>query len=443
MGHIPDMEILLAGGTTKPARDLKVGDKLDTLHQHTLERGEHEVTYVRVIESPLLSLKLSGKTFKCSEEDVFYSPTKSSWLKATELKKGDKVSQLDGELEVEGSEKLGKGKSVELTVNGAHTYVCDGMLLHNKGGGGGSPPPPPPKTYTQKEVNKMKEDWHKKREAKYDKRLAGQKELWGAQEAARKSDYMLQQRNLYDDRLKTAKGEWKTAADARYDARLGEARTGWHDEAEKRYTSRLGEAKGRWGEEEKKRTAATQAEFDKKYGQLQGQYDTQAGKYGDLQSQYGELDKSYAERGKRYESLQGKYGDLQGRYGDLQGQYDTRGQEYSALQGRYGNLQGKYDKTYADYGDLKTKYGTRGDEYDALRSKYDRGKKTLERERTSRRRSTFGEGSPMASTPGGPGGISSDAQRQALLTGDYSFMDTDKGRARGGGRDDSWRRYLG
>ncbi len=438
MGQIPDMEILLAGGATKPARDLKVGDKLDTLHQHTLERGEHEVTYVRVIESPLLSLKLSGKTFECSEEDVFYSPTKSSWLKATELKKGDKVSQLNGELEVEGSEKLGKGKSVELTVDGAHTYVCDGMLLHNKGGGGGSPPPPPPKTYTQKEVDDMKKQWHTDREAKYDKRLAGQKELWGAQEAQRKAEYTLAQRDLYDERLGKAKIDWRTAADKRYDARLGEARTGWHTEAEKRYDTRLGEAKGRWGEEEKKRAAATQAEFDKKYGTLQGQYDISRDQYGQLQGQYGDLDKRYAERGQRYDALQG-------RYGDLEQKYDTRGREYSTLQGQYGDLRGKYDKTYADYGDLQTKYGTlegqygtRGDEYDALKSKYDRGKRTLDRERTTRRRADYGTAAPIASSS-----ISSDAQRQALLTGDYSFMNTDKGRARGGGRDDSWRKYLG
>ena len=98
-GLIHDMEILLAGGSTKPAKDLKVGDKLETLHQNTFAKGEHEVSYFRVVESPLLDLIFSNKTFKCSEEDLFYSPSKESWVKATELEKGDKVSQLDGELE--------------------------------------------------------------------------------------------------------------------------------------------------------------------------------------------------------------------------------------------------------------------------------------------------------------------------------------------------------
>ena len=49
------------------------------------------------------------------------------------------------------------------------------------GRGRSSPPPPPPKTYTQAEVDTMKEKWHTDREAKYDKRLAGQRDIWTAQ----------------------------------------------------------------------------------------------------------------------------------------------------------------------------------------------------------------------------------------------------------------------
>ena len=146
-GRIPEMEVLLAGGVKKPAGELKVGDKVETLHQHTLKKGEHEITYVRVIESPLLSLNLSGESFTCAEEDRFYSTNRKGWLNATDLVKGDKISRLEGEVEFQGSTKLGTGQSVELTVDEAHTYVCSDLLLHNKGGGGGSPPPPPPTTF--------------------------------------------------------------------------------------------------------------------------------------------------------------------------------------------------------------------------------------------------------------------------------------------------------
>jgi len=472
-GNIPDMEILLAGGSTKPAKDLKIGDKVETLHQNTFEKGEHEVTYVRVIESPLLSLNLSDKSFTCAEEDRFYSTNRKGWLHATDLVKGDKISQLDGEVEFKGSTKLGKGESVELTIDEAHTYICHDsrVLLHNKGGGGSPPPPPPPpKLYTEKEyqakLGEAKKGWHTDRQKVYDTRLAGQKELWGAQEAARKSAYALEQRDLYDTRLGEARGQWHTDAEGRYDRRLGEARTGWHTQAEKAYDTRLGKTKTAWESERDKQRAATQSAFDAKYGTLQGQY-------GDLQGKYEEEGKSYrgriSEAQKRQEELQGKYDTRGQEYSDLQSRYDTRGQEYDTLQGRYdkrgtdyenlqgrydkrgieyGDLQGKYEKRGREYGDLEGRWKQRGREYDTLKGRYGEEKRKRQRQDTGRRRGG-GIGSGEVYTPSLPSdgasnssGLSSDAQRKALLTGDYSFLQTDKGRGRTDRGTDSWKRYM-
>ena len=39
-------------------------------------------------------------------------------------------------------------------------------------------------------------------------------------------------------------------------------------------------------------------------------------------------------------------------------------------------------------------------------------------------------------------GLSSDKERHALLTGDYSFLTTDKGKERGQTGSDSWKKYL-
>ncbi len=61
---IPSMKILLSDGSSKPAGDLKVGDKLDTLHETTLKRGKHEVTYVEIIDSEVLLLNFSGNLLK-------------------------------------------------------------------------------------------------------------------------------------------------------------------------------------------------------------------------------------------------------------------------------------------------------------------------------------------------------------------------------------------
>jgi len=466
---IPDMEILLAGGATKAAKDLEVGDKLETLHQHTLEKGEHEVTYVRVIESPLLSLNFLGKAFTCSEEDLFYSTNKKGWLKATELKEGDKISQLKGELEFQSSKKLGKGPSVELTVDEAHTYVCDEVLLHNKGGSS-PPPPPPPKRYTQKEVDNMKKQWRKDRQAEYDKRYAGDKKLWEAQRDRDKAiwerDYSTQQRDLYDQRFTTAKADWHTAAEQRYDERLGRRKKDWHSAAETRYDKRFGEARTKWQSAADEAAAKRKAAWDTKFGEQEAAWGKKLGgveqawgkKYGDLDVRYKQQGKEYDEKLKkselsfrhenqsrlnlldRFNTLEGKYDTRDREYGDLQKRFMKRGQQYDTLEGRYGDLTGKY-------GDLEGRYRKRGREYDTLSQKYesrdrdyntlrgnydtlegryrgaqgdsDRYKRQYQRSQADRRRQSYGGRAP---SPAEQAGLDSDAERQALLTGDYSAL---------------------
>lgn len=291
-----------------------------------------------------------------------------------------------------------------------------------------SPAPPPAKTYTQAEVDQLKTDWQTKSQTDYDTRLAGQKDIWGANEAQRKAEYMLEQSNLYQDKLGTAKGEWQTAADARYDTRLGQERTAWHDTAEKQYDDRLSTAQGTWQSDADLKSQAAQAEFNKKYGALQGQYDTSQTDFRDLQGKYGQSQEDY-------QAAQDRYKNLTGKYDTLQGQYDTRGQEYSDLQGRYGQLEGDYE--------------SRGSDYDTLENRYDKAEKDLNRYQTDDRREDYGGGGRDTSysddgpaSNRGSSGLSSDQERHALLTGDYSFLTTDKGKERGQTGSDSWKKYL-
>ena len=290
-----------------------------------------------------------------------------------------------------------------------------------------SPAPPPAKTYTQAEVDKLKSDWQAKSQTDYDTRLAGQKDLWGAQEAQRKAEYILEQSNLYADKLATAKGDWQTAADARYDTRLGEARQGWHDLAEQAYDKRLTTAQGSWQSEADLKSKEAEAAFNKKYGALQGQYDTSQRDYQALQDKYGQSRMDYQHS--------------QDRYKDLQGKYDTRGQEYSDLQNRFGQLEGDYE--------------SRGSDYDTLENRYSQAEKDLNRYQTDERREDYGGGGrgdwgeretnyydDGPSSNRGSSGLSSDQERHALLTGDYSFLTTDKGKARGQTGSDSWKKYL-
>ena len=469
-GLIHNMEILLAGGSTKPAKDLKVGDKLETLHQHTFVKGEHEVSYFRVVESPLLDLIFSNKTFKCSEEDLFYSPSKESWVKATELEKGDKVSQLDGELEFESSKKLGKGKSIELTVEGAHTYVCDGVLLHNKGRKS--------KGYSQADVDAMKKQWHADAKGKYEKRLAGDKSLWEAQrdrdKAIWEKDYSDQQRTLYDERFKTAKADWRDRAKKRYDERFATAKDHWHTAAEQRYDDRFTTAQDQWQTAADQVAAAKEADWQTKYGTLEDdwtkKYEGQATNYDeklrqekaafrheneqrlDLLDRYNTLEGNYADRGR-------EYGDLEGRYGDLEKDYRKKGKKYSTLEGQYSDLDKRYGLLTGDYGDLEGRYGAlekdyrkRGAQYDTLTQDYEnlqeRGRGWGESRPGEAYIQVEGPGNPSwesrnprperdvhvpmveqeprppRQVPGGSSRrpLADDAERYALLTGDYSGL---------------------
>ena len=291
-----------------------------------------------------------------------------------------------------------------------------------------SPAPPPAKTYTQAEVDQLKSDWQTKSQTDYDTRLAGQKDIWGANEAQRKAEYILEQSNLYADKLATAKGDWQTAADARYDTRLGQERTAWHDAAESQYDKRLSTAQGAWQSDADLKSQAAQAEFNKKYGALQGQYDTSQSDFRDLQGKYGQSQEDY-------QAAQDRYKNLTGKYDTLQGQYDTRGQEYTDLQDRYGQLEGDYE--------------SRGSDYDTLENRYDKAEKDLNRYQTDDRREDYGGGGRDTSysddgpaSNRGSSGLSSDQERHALLTGDYSFLTTDKGKERGQTGSDSWKKYL-
>ena len=466
-GLIHDMEILLAGGSTKPAKDLKVGDKLETLHQNTFAKGEHEVSYFRVVESPLLNLIFSNKTFKCSEEDLFYSPSKESWVKATELEKGDKVSQLDGELEFKSSKKLGKGKSIELTVEGAHTYVCDGVLLHNKGGKS----KPKPKTYSQGEVDAMKKQWGIDSKAQYDKRYAGDKSIWEANrdrdKAIWEKDYSDQQRTQYDERFKTARENWRDKAKQRYDERFATAQDQWHSAAEQRYDDRFTTAQGEWQSAADQVAAAKEADWQTKYGTAQDdwtkKYEGQASDYDDKLRQeklaFRHENQSRLDLLDRYNTLEGDY-DKRGRdYGNLEKDYRKRGKKYSTLEGQYSDLDKRYGLLTGDYGALEDRYGNlekdyrkRGTQYDTLTKDYEnlqeRGRGWGESRPGEAYIQVEGPGNPSwesrnprperdvhvpmveqeprppRQVPGGSSRrpLANDAERYALLTGDYSGL---------------------
>ena len=91
-------DILLLNGKRKSIKDLKVGDIVDTVDQHTFDRGTHKVVFVNKEESKLLNLDFSGEKITCSPNHKFYSVNRKKWIKAKDLSRGNTVATIEGEL---------------------------------------------------------------------------------------------------------------------------------------------------------------------------------------------------------------------------------------------------------------------------------------------------------------------------------------------------------
>jgi hypothetical protein len=126
-------DILLLNGKRKSIKDLKVGDIVDTLDQHTFNRGNHKVISVTKETSKLLDLDFSGEKVTCSPNHKFYSVNRKKWIKAKDLSRGNTVATIEGEVSLTNRKKTEKGDVVHLTVEDAHTYISGKFLVHNKG----------------------------------------------------------------------------------------------------------------------------------------------------------------------------------------------------------------------------------------------------------------------------------------------------------------------
>jgi len=128
----PDMRILMADGSLKVAGDLQVGDIVRTAHENTLEWGDHKVTHKDIVEDEVVSLKFENSSIKCSPTHKVYLSNDSKWVEVQDLKEGDVVKTEDSYDTFVSLEKIDSGEVVVLTVEGAHTYIAEGILSHNK-----------------------------------------------------------------------------------------------------------------------------------------------------------------------------------------------------------------------------------------------------------------------------------------------------------------------
>ena len=123
----PNMLILMADDTQKRAGDLVVGDLVKTNHEKSLELGNYEVEFVDIIKDvEKIKLIFEGSEIICSLTHKFY--VDNTWKEAKDMVVGDVVSDK----KLTAIEKVEDGDVVHITVKDAHTYICEGLLSHNK-----------------------------------------------------------------------------------------------------------------------------------------------------------------------------------------------------------------------------------------------------------------------------------------------------------------------
>ena len=159
----PSMLILMADGSQKKAGNLVVGDLVKTYHEKDLEKaskltrnkslvlssgeienhskfreqlensyakaalGEYKVEYVNVVKNvEKIKLIFDESEIICSLTHKFF--VNDSWKEAKDMVIGDKVSGK----KLLSTELVENGDVVHITVEDAHTYICEGLLSHNK-----------------------------------------------------------------------------------------------------------------------------------------------------------------------------------------------------------------------------------------------------------------------------------------------------------------------
>lgn len=127
----PEVPIMLADHSTKPAGQIQVGDLLYTMHEHTREFGIFPVTAVEIEDQPMVTIVFTDdSTLTVSRTHKFFMAS-GDWKQVFELGQGDIVKGLVIDKTIQNVTTLGLAPAVKITVADAHTYIADEMISHN------------------------------------------------------------------------------------------------------------------------------------------------------------------------------------------------------------------------------------------------------------------------------------------------------------------------
>ncbi|GAA0452943.1 hypothetical protein Ade02nite_01020 [Paractinoplanes deccanensis] len=135
-----ETRVLMADGTTKPIKDVKVGDVVLATDPRTGEEGPHSVTATWSHLDDLFTLAVNGKKLITTEDHPFWDERDGRWERADQLNPGDLLlDPANHAVFVDGfsTSERRTAAAYNLTVDGLHTYyVLAGntpVLVHNCG----------------------------------------------------------------------------------------------------------------------------------------------------------------------------------------------------------------------------------------------------------------------------------------------------------------------
>ncbi|WP_285685725.1 polymorphic toxin-type HINT domain-containing protein [Actinoplanes sp. NBRC 103695] len=134
-----DTKVVMADGSTKPIKDIKVSDEVRATDPETGKAGPRKVTHLWVHQDQLVDLQLSnGSRVTTTEDHPFWNATDQEWQEAQDLDPGDRL--YTGGFALASNAGLDwtttrTSTAYNLTIDDLHTYyVFAGntpVLVHN------------------------------------------------------------------------------------------------------------------------------------------------------------------------------------------------------------------------------------------------------------------------------------------------------------------------
>ncbi|MFT2016417.1 polymorphic toxin-type HINT domain-containing protein [Streptomyces sp. 796.1] len=142
---LPETDVLLADGTTRPIKDVKTGDKVLVTDPETGETAPREVvgTIVTEDDKDFVDLKLTGderNSLVATVTHPFWVMDSKTWVDAGDITAGMRLRTPDGTtVRVASTRHFSElQRTHDLTVSGVHTYYVvageTSVLVHNSGG---------------------------------------------------------------------------------------------------------------------------------------------------------------------------------------------------------------------------------------------------------------------------------------------------------------------